>query len=135
MSDPISAGSAVLAILGDDGLPPKMVPCMRCKAQCECPGLIYQVISSWNRREARLADKQERHADLIRSAEIWLCEPCRPLERADRIAKSIDENATTRVYLAELYRGHYNADTIAWLRAHGHSRRVDAKLGEIGSKQ
>lgn len=121
------------SLLVDPDEPVKMVPCLRCRKLTPIAESLYAAIGSWNRNEARLADKHGRYADLIRSGELVTCDDCTVPEREDRAAESIRQNEETRGLLALLLAGKYNPESLQTLRRRGLGAYVDRAMESAGT--
>ena len=114
----------------------RRIGCAVCAEPTVCLAFIWHAVKMWNRDEAKRAEFENRRADFIRPSEIGVaCEgDCTAKLFAAKHEAVQREHATTNAYLAMLFRGVYNPESLAWLRKNGCSKQVNRVLNEEGNK-
>lgn len=117
------------AFLGDSEEADRTIACAVCGAQTVCPGFIVAAVKVWN----------ELHKDTerpIRPSEMGVtCDgPCTAELYKRKHAAVREEQQATRTYLAMLFVGKYNPESLEWLRTHGCATQVKRVLAEEGNK-
>lgn len=114
---------------GQSDEPDRQISCCICGRPTDCPGFIVAAVKTWN------AHKRDQEPP-IRPSEMGIACPgeCTAVLFAQKHADVQEEQATTRAYLAMLFRGVYNPESLYWLRSHGCKKQVERVLHEEGTK-
>lgn len=116
------------ALLGGSDEPDREVPCAICGEKTPCPGFVVAAVRSWN--------KQHPDQQPIRPSEMGVCCPGEHTAQLFKQKHLIvqEEHAESRALLSLLFRGNYNAESLATLRARGYGAQVHRVLNEEGQR-
>jgi len=103
------------------------VPCRYCGAETMVVGACVDMLKSWNRQEAALAEKHDRRAEMISLRQVAVCDACLPRARWEKAQQTIEESTLAALYLRQVRDGTGDADVlvVGWLLDHGYRRQLD----------
>lgn len=128
---PEGARAAVGALLnGDDNTPDRDHPCAICGKTTKLEGFIVNSVRVWNSHAAT-------PDDVIRPSMIDVACPgeCNAELYRRKHEAEAKINAQSDAYLAMMYAGNYNAESLAWLRSHGFRKQVERHLAKEGTSK
>jgi len=113
----------------------RSIACTICGEPTTCEAFIWHATRLWNRREAEEAQRDNRALNFIKPSDMGIACPgeCTARLFATKHAEVQREHAQTDAFYRMLLAGHYNQESLTWLRRHGYAARVAAYFAAEGT--
>jgi hypothetical protein len=127
VSERLNDVASIAALLGDEG-PGRASTCAWCRCPVHLSQATIEIAKSWNRLQARIAERGERAEAPLQYGELALCDACFQRRRDHLELEGIREHETMRFYLQQLRDFSYTQESLLWLRTHGCGDHVEEAL-------